>query len=412
MFFLKREYFNKTYIIKGLITALLFSTPIYLAYFGLELKVINTIFLLLSLYFILSINRASLFFAGFFTGIFWFYWVSFSFRYYDLTFLIPFVIFAFALTYGLLFLISSLKDNTYIRAILFFALSFIDPFGFNWFKPEILLLDSFFETNKIVLALLLFATIFLVKKRVFIYSIIIIAISFVNINPNATPLSDLKVSLPKYFIKQDYKWDKKNLASVIDINFAQINSAIKNKDDVVVLPETAFPLLLNTQDFVLQNLLEKSHLITIITGALYYENGEYRNSTYIIKNGNVKLAHKVVLVPFGEAIPLPNIITNFINDIFYNGAKDYTKAKKPTDYKIKDTFFRNAICYEATSEELYKNLGNTKNIIAISNNAWFTPSIEPTLQKLLLRLYSNKYGVNIYHEVNGSENYIIKNEQL
>lgn len=409
MFFLKREYFNKTYIIKGLITALLFSTPIYLAYFGLEIKVINTIFLLSSFYFILTINRPSLFFTGFFVGIYWFYWVSFSFRYYDLTFLIPLVIFAFALAYALLFLITSIKDNTYIRAILFFALTFIDPLGFNWFKPEILLLDSFFEANKIILALLILSTIFLVKQRVLIYTISIIAVSFININPSPPALNDLKINLPKYTLNQDYKWDKKNLARVIDINFEQINSAIKNKDDVVVLPETAFPLILNKQEFVLQSLLEKSNLITIITGALFYENTEYKNSTYIFKNGNVKLAHKVVLVPFGEAIPLPSIITNFINDIFYNGAKDYTKAQSPTDYKIKNILFRNAICYEATSEELYKGLNTVKNIIAISNNAWFTPSIEPTLQKLLLRLYSNKYGVNIYHEVNGSENYIIKN---
>lgn len=408
MFFLKREYFNKTYIIKGLITALLFSTPIYLAYFNLEIKLINTIFLLFSFYLILIINRASLFFTGFFTGIFWFYWVSFSFRYYDLTFLIPLVIFAFAFAYALLFLITSIKDNIYIRAILFFALTFIDPFGFNWFKPEILLLDTFFEANKIVLGLLIFATILLAKKRVLIYTICIIFISFININPNSTPLSDLKISLPKYTLNQDYKWDKKNLARVIDINFEQINKAIQNKDDVVVLPETSFPLILNKQEFVLQNLLDKSHLITIVTGALFYEHNEYKNSTYIFKNGNVKLAHKVVLVPFGESIPLPSIITDFINDIFYNGAKDYTKAKKPTDYKLEGTLFRNAICYEATSEELYANLGETKNIIAISNNAWFTPSIEPTLQKLLLRLYSYKYGVNIYHEVNGSDNYIIK----
>jgi len=408
MFFLKREYFNKTNIIKGLITALLFSTPIYLAYFNLEIKLINTIFLLLSFYFILTINRSSLFFSGFFIGILWFYWVSFSFRYYDLIYLIPFVIFVFALFYALLFLAISIKDNIYLRAILFFALAFIDPFGFNWFKYEILLVDSYFEPNKIVLALLIISTIFLVKKRVFIYSIFILAISFISINPTYQGnISNLKISLPEYTFAQDYKWERKNLASVIDKNFQQIDKAILGKADVVVLPETTFPLLLNKQEFILESLLEKSHHITIVAGALFYEKGEYKNSTYIFKNGNVKLAHKVVLVPFGESIPLPKIIKDFINDTFYNGAKDYTKASQPTDYKIKNTLFRNAICYEATSEEIYQNLGEVKNIIAISNNAWFTPSIEPTLQKLLLRLYAKKYAVNILHQINGSENYII-----
>ncbi|WP_428026389.1 apolipoprotein N-acyltransferase [Arcobacter sp.] len=411
MFFLKREYFNKTNIIKGLITALLFSTPIYLAYFNLEIKLINTIFVLLSFYFILTINRSSLFFTGFFIGIFWFYWISFSFRYYDLTFLIPLVILGFAFIYAFLFLAISIKDHFILRAIIFFALSFIEPLGFNWFKPEILLLDTYFEANKIILALLIFTTIFLVKKRVLFYSICILIIFFINLNPNPEKINNIKISLPEYSVNQDYKWDRKNLATIIDMNFEQINSAIKNKDDVVVLPETAFPLLLNKQEFIMQSLLDKSHHITIVTGALFYEKGEYKNSTYIFNNGNVKLAHKVVLVPFGEAIPLPKFITDFINDTFYNGAKDYTKEKNPTDYKVKDTNFRNAICYEATSEELYQNLKNTKNMIVISNNAWFTPSIEPTLQKLLLRLYSNKYGINIFHQVNGSKNYLISSNK-
>ena len=47
-------------------------------------------------------------------------------------------------------------------------------------------------------------------------------------------------------------------------------------------------------------------------------------------------------------------------------------------------------------------------MIMISNNAWFTPSIEPTLQHLLLKYYSKKYGVTIFHVVNGSENRIYR----
>ncbi len=307
-----------------------------------------------------------------------------------------------------MFLLTSIKDNLYIRAILFFGLSFFNPFGFNWFKPEILFLDSYFEANKVILALAIFATIFLIQKKNIIYMIIIVIMFFVNINPKQNQDTSLKISLPEYYIEQDYKWDRKNIAQIIDINFQEINNAILNKYDVVVLPETTFPFVLNKQDFILQNLIEKSHHITIITGALFFENKEYKNSTYIFKNGELKIAHKVVLVPFGEEIPLPKPIKDFINNIFYDGAKDYTKASIPTDYKIKDSLFRNAICYEASSEEIYKNLKDVKNIIAISNNAWFTPSLEPTIQKLLLRLYANKYAVTIYHQVNGSENYIIK----
>ena len=85
----------------------------------------------------------------------------------------------------------------------------------------------------------------------------------------------------------------------------------------------------------------------------------------------------------------------------------YKKAEKATDFLIKNTKFRNANCYEATKEEIYADLNNTKYMIAISNNAWFTPSIQPTLQKLLLKYYAKKYNITIFHSVNGSSNYII-----
>ena len=97
-----------------------------------------------------------------------------------------------------------------------------------------------------------------------------------------------------------------------------------------------------------------------------------------------------------------------INNIFYEGASDYSKALAPTDFIIKGEKFRNAICYEATTDKIFENLNDTKYMIAISNNAWFIPSIEPTLQDLLLKYYSKKYGVMIFHMVNGSPNKIYR----
>jgi len=61
--------------------------------------------------------------------------------------------------------------------------------------------------------------------------------------------------------------------------------------------------------------------------------------------------------------------------------------------------FRNAICYEATTNKIFNNL-DTKYMIAISNNAWFSPSIQPTLQKLLFKYYENKYNVKIFSVTN------------
>jgi apolipoprotein N-acyltransferase len=120
----------------------------------------------------------------------------------------------------------------------------------------------------------------------------------------------------------------------------------------------------------------------------------------------MKIAHKVVLVPIGEKVPLPQFLTDIINDIFYDGAIDYSVAKQVTDYKIQNQTVRNAICFEATTDIIYED--NPKYVIANSNNAWFTPSIQPILQKMLLQYYSNRYKTTIYHSINGYKSYIIK----
>ena len=163
---------------------------------------------------------------------------------------------------------------------------------------------------------------------------------------------------------------------------------------MIVLPETSFPLVLNHAHNLNDLLKDLSYEISIIAGSLYEKNGLLYNSTYFYEKGKLEIAHKVVLVPFGEAVPMPEKIRNIINNIFYDGAKDYETAEKPTTFTIKGVRFRNAICYEGTTDAIYNNL-DTSYVIVLSNNAWFTPSIQPTLQNLLLKYYQNKY--NFYY---------------
>jgi len=163
---------------------------------------------------------------------------------------------------------------------------------------------------------------------------------------------------------------------------------------------------MNKSPKLIEQLLKLSYKITIITGSLLIEDKKHYNVTYMFKNGRYEVAKKLVLVPFGEYIPLPNFAQKFINDTFFSGASDFITADKPTDFIIKGTKFRNAICYEATCQEIYD--GDVKFVIASSNNAWFAPSIEPTIQKLLMRYYARKNGVTIYHSANYKGTGIIK----
>jgi len=349
---------------------------------------------------LLKADKRVLFWSGFFIGILWFYWIGFSFRFYNATFVIPIMMLFVALCFGIIFWIIGIFQSPFMRILLFLGLSFVHPLNFNWLILELTLIDSFFGISKWQFGLFLLSIAFFITLKSWWKMIsLLVIIASINFTPNnALPLSNQKIYLSNTSLSQDIKWKEHYAGESIQNNLNIIYKAIKQEYDIVVLSESAFALFLNQEPILMERLKELSKDITIVTGALYSDGYDSYNSTYYFVDTKVKIANKVILVPFGEQIPLPNFLKKILNDIFYNGAEDYKTADNPTDIDIKGEIFRNAICYEATREELY--VGNPKLIIATSNNAWFTPSIEPTLQKFLLRYFSIKYQTVIYHSAN------------
>ena len=392
---------------KSILTALFFSYFIYSNYLGIEVIFINTICAIMGLYLLFILNKKELFLSGFLISIFWFWWVGYSFAYYDLKYLIPLILLGIGLIYGILFYFIGYFNNIYYKVGYIFGLSFINPFGFNWFKLELPFINSYIGTSKIEYFIILLTIAFYIyykdKSKVKSISVLFIVLVslyiYNNFNKSTIEKPSIKITQYQTNIEQNKKWDRKYKQEIIKNNFLAINDAIIDKSDLIIMPETAFPLVLNKTHGINTKLLELSYDISIITGSLYQKDGLYYNSTYLYQKGRVEVAHKVVLVPFGEAIPLPEKIRNFINDIFYNGAKDYETAKEPTTFNVKGVKFRNAICYEATTDAVYKSL-DTSYVIVTSNNAWFTPSIQPTLQLLLMKYYQKKYNLHYFNVTN------------
>lgn len=392
------------FTIKSLFTSLLFTLFIYLEYIGLSCKFLNTILALNAFLLVFQLSKKELFLSGFSIGILWFWWIGYSFIYYELSFLIPFVIIAIGLVYGALFYLVGIINNTYYKIASLFLLSYIEPFGFNWFKIELPFINSYLGTSKLeFLTILIISALFIKyndkykKITILSYAIVILSLFFINkftISHNNIQQPPLTITKYNTKIPQEEKWDRNYKKDIIKNNFNAIEFAIQNNNDLIILPETAFPLILNHQEVLLNKLLKYSQQIAIITGSLYEKDNLLYNSSYLFQNGTLEIANKVVLVPFGEAVPFPEKIRNWINDTFYNGAEDYVTASEPTTFTIKNVKFRNAICYEATTDKIYTNI-DTPYTIAISNNGWFTPSIQPTLQKLLFQYYENKYNIMI-----------------
>jgi len=393
---------------KSLLTILFFTFFIYASHYGITIYAMNTVFAIMAIVSLFFLKKRELFFSGFCIAILWFWWIGYSFVYYELIFFVPIVLFAIGILYGVLFYLIGLSQNLFYKISFIFLLSYVDPFGFNWFKFELLFIDSYFGTSKIEFFIIVASIGLFIKYKnryktqsygllFFVFSSLY-GYKYVEVN---NTVEKPKINIMKYqtTIEQSKKWNRTYKQEIIQDNLSAIENAILNKKDLIILPETAFPLVLNRTHNVNNKLLEISHYISVVTGALYEKEGLLYNSTYFYEKGIVQVAHKVVLVPFGEAIPLPEKIRNFINDIFYNGAKDYETAKEPTTFNIKGIKFRNAICYEATTDEIYQNL-DTPYIIVTSNNAWFTPSIQPTLQNLLMKYYQKKYNLYYFNVTN------------
>jgi len=399
-----------------LLIAIFSSIAIYLDYlFNIVNPFINTIFGLLTIYFILKSDSKVWFWSGFFIGVFWFWWISLSFKNYGFFWAMPIGVLLTAISYGTLFLIFAkiseiYKNKIYNLAIKVFALlifSYIHPFGFDWFKVELIFTNSYLGVSKWQFLIILTSTaIALYKKNPLLLTLVIFAFPFNSYTK--TPLPDRGIVLTNFNINVDDKWNLKLQPKHVDMVVAQIEEAIANKKRVIIFPESIFAFFLNRSEGLMTLLEALSNDITIVVGGLYLDgNDRPKNTTYIFKGGEFKIASKAVLVPFGEYNPLPDWIGKIINRIFFDGAPDYKASLKITDYTIDGVKYRNAICYEGTSEKLYKD--RPENMILISNNGWVVPSVEPTLQKILLQYYSKRYGTTIYHSVNMSPSYIIHN---
>jgi apolipoprotein N-acyltransferase len=373
-------------------------------------KTVFTFFMLLSFFMFFNIKH-KWFGTGFFTGLFWFWWIGLSFRYYDLKWMIPAVDILIAVFYGLLFYITGkiydfLQSKNIYAAKLFlvlfftFGFDFVSPFTFDWLKPEVLFVNSLFFVSKPVLALVFLGIAFYKELRWLSLLLFILALIPKADIPKAP---DLNICLVSTDIPENRKWDSGYIPAEIRNNFELIAKAVNEKKDVIIFPESAFPLFLNKYPGLISELKKLSYKITVITGALHLKGTKYYNSSYVFEKGKMQIVDKHLLVPFGEYIPLP-FFQKEINEIFFGGASDYATAEKFKTFKISKYEFINAICYESTVEDLYKL--KPSYVVALSNDAWFVPSMEPSLQQMLVKVYAKKYGKIVYHSINGAKSYV------
>ena len=375
-----------------------------------------TILGLLSIASVLFAPANRRFSVGFFIGILWFYWISLGMRYFDLTWFIPIVVILVGIFFGFIFYIGLWCECLLVRFAFLFFLSFLTPLGFDWIVLESVFAYSYIGVDKLSFALVILALWLLVKYqswwRLFGVVCLVMALDWQSFSSHlqSPPQMPLKIKLIQSDVNQDIKTRNEQMKMIFAGHIQAVRDAIEEGYDVVVLPESAFyaPLdWLEIDGFApYDTLLALSRDIVIIVGALRVEfkQGEalYFNSTFKFDNAEASFYDKVLLVPFGEYIPSP--LAPVIN-AFVEGIGGFSAGENFGYFDIKGVRFKNAICYEGTYRGFY--LDNPQYVIVTSNNAWFVPSIEPIVQKNLMKYYARLYKSTIFHATNRSPTAII-----
>ncbi len=382
------------------------SNPIYFSFFeNIFLETLSPFLAIWGLILLLQTKSAKgYFWTGFLMGLFWFWWVGLSAIYFNLNYLVPMIALIMGLVYGVLFRICFLFKFDFLRLCAIFALSFIHPLGFDWLEWGIYTTYGFFDSSLRGIICLFLIAYFIYEGYISRYYkiAIVLILFFTGFHYEEKTATTLPFSykLINTNISQDQKFLQEKLILNSNTLLSEISRAILEKKELVILPETAFAFNLQGTKYE-EFLKELSHKIIIITGAFYTKDEKTYNSTYVFRQGKSYIFNKHFLVPFGEEIPF---FKELVKKYFLPNMEEFTRGPVQSQYKLNDVLITNAICYEATKEQNYKN---SKIIIALSNNAWFKHSSEYKLQKLLIQFYANKYGVSVYHTTNGKENAVI-----
>ena len=382
------------------------SNPIYFSFFeNILLETLSPFLAIWGLILLLQTKSAKgYFWTGFLMGLFWFWWVGLSAIYFNLNYLVPVIALIMGLVYGVLFRICFLFKFDFLRLCAIFVLSFIHPLGFDWLEWGIYTTYGFFDSSLRGIICLFLIAYFIYEGYISrYYKIAIVLILFFtgfHYEEKTAITLPFSYKLINTNISQDQKFLQEKLILNSNTLLSEISRAILEKKELVILPETAFAFNLRGTKYE-EFLKELSHKIIIITGAFYTKDEQTYNSTYVFRQGKSYIFNKHFLVPFGEEIPF---FKELVKKYFLPNMEEFARGPVQSQYKLNNSLITNAICYEATKEQNYKN---SKIIIALSNNAWFKHSSEYKLQKLLMQFYANKYGVSVYHATNGKENAVI-----
>jgi len=236
------------------------------------------------------------------------------------------------------------------------------------------------------------------------------------------PAGTLRVGIVQPNTNPLEKWNPEIRRQHFDQLARLTEEAAQQDPRLVVWPEAATPAYLRRggRAYLAEIKDQLGELaLTVVTGMpAYTRNGDgtrnYYNSVGLIdSNGISQRYDKIHLVPFGEYIPLSNLMPSLKN--LNLGQGNFNKGETYTAFELGDTRFGAEVCYETTIPGLNRRLvqNGAEFLVAVVNDAWFGISSEQFQHTLQYRyravelrrpvVRSANTGISIVYDQAGHE---------
>ncbi len=196
------------------------------------------------------------------------------------------------------------------------------------------------------------------------------------VHPVAEPLS---VSLLQGNIDQSIKWRPEALSDTL-LTYERL--VVASKSRLIILPETAIPLLYDdVPPLYLQTLADsaREHGADLLIGMPEQEpDGRYYNSVMSFGVAPTQIYRKYHLVPFGEYVPMRALFGQALA-VLHAPMADFSRGTdKPAPLRIAGQQLGVDICYEDVfGDEIRRPLPRATMLVNVTDDAWFGHTAAP-----------------------------------
>lgn len=226
---------------------------------------------------------------------------------------------------------------------------------------------------------------------------------------NPATSTNITVALVQPNVSQTIKWNRRYFGHIMDILYSETEQHWES--DLIVWPEGAIPAYKHQVEdivFDLENKIKQNKSELLLGLPVYDKQQSLSFSAMYAVGREQQTYHKQVLVPFGEYVPLGQLIRGLM-DFLDMPMSDFSPAISPQQpINFSDYSVIPAICYEIAYPGIIHELvsvadegsASPKLLVTISNDAWFGDSFGPYQHMQMARMRALELGMPLVRSTN------------